>query len=240
MGLLVVLGGCGVLYRAPAPIPTISYATPDRSSPRDLLILLPGRGDHAASFAEEGIVAIARQADPRLDVIAVDATAGYYIHRNLITRLMEDVIRPARAHGYRRLCIAGISMGGLGALLFAQHHPDAVSDVIAVAPFLGDDDVIDEIERAGGLASWQPPANLDPDVDYQRGLWRWLKGCTDGSARCPRLFLGFGAEDRFLRAERLLAAVLPPNQVAVVPGGHEWEPWRKLFATLLPRACLAK
>lgn len=231
--LCLGLAGCGLVFRAPAPIPTIAYAGADRAAPRDLLMLLPGRGDRAASFADQGLVRIAQQADPRLDVIAVDATTGYYIHRNLIPRLMEDVVQPARARGYRDLRIAGISMGGIGALLFAQHHPDAVSDVIVVAPFLGDDEVIEEIERQGGVTAWRPPAKLDPD-DYQRDLWRWLKSCTDGTARCPRIFLGFGSEDRFVRAHRLLAAALPPGQVAVVPGGHDWDPWRQLFATILP------
>src|SRR5512134_819648 len=84
--LCLWLAGCGLVFRAPAPIPTIAYAGADRASPRDLLMLLPGRGDRAASFADQGIVRIAQQADPKLDVIAVDATTGYYIHRNLIPR----------------------------------------------------------------------------------------------------------------------------------------------------------
>jgi pimeloyl-ACP methyl ester carboxylesterase len=235
MATLVLFAGCGVFYRAPAPIATIAHDGADRSSPRDLLLLLPGRGDRAASFEKQGIVRIAQQADPRLDVIAVDATVGYYIHRSLASRLMEDVVEPARARGYRHVRIAGISMGGTGALWFARRHPDAVSDIVVVAPFLGDDDVLEEIERAGGVTAWQPPAHLDPD-DYQRDLWRWLKSCTGGTARCPRIYLGFGAEDRFIRAHRLLAAVLPPGQVAVVPGGHDWDPWRKLFAILFAAA----
>jgi pimeloyl-ACP methyl ester carboxylesterase len=235
MAVLVGWCGCGLFYRAPAPISTIPYTGADRTSPRDLLMLLPGRGDDATSFSEQGIVRIAQQADPSLDLVAVEATLGYYIHRNLIPRLMEDVVQPARARGYRSLRIAGISMGGIGALLFAQRHPEAVSDVIVVAPFLGDEEVIEEIERAGGVKAWRPPAQLDPD-DYQRDLWRWLKGCTEGSTPCPRVLLGFGSEDRFVRSHQLLAAVLPPEQVAVVPGGHDWEPWRKLFATLLSAA----
>jgi len=76
---------------------------------------------------------------------------------------------------------------------------------------------------------------VDPE-DYQRELWRWLRGCTVlHSQPCPRIFLGFGSEDRFARAHRLLASVLPPTHVATVPGGHTWEPWRQLFAALLPR-----
>jgi pimeloyl-ACP methyl ester carboxylesterase len=231
---LLALSACGLFFRAPAPIRAIWYPSADSASNRDLLVLLPGRGDRAATFAGEGIVDLARRSVPGLDVVAVDATTGYYIHRNLTQRLMADIFDPARARGYRSTWISGISMGGLGALLFAQFHPGAVTDVIAIAPFLGDEEVIDEIERAGGVLRWSPPANIDAD-DYQRALWRWLKGCAEERDVCPRIFLGFGSEDRFVRAERLLAAALPPDQVVVVPGGHDWAPWRKLYAALLPR-----
>jgi pimeloyl-ACP methyl ester carboxylesterase len=233
LGLLSA-ASCGFFYRAPAPVPTVPYLADDRSSAGDLLVLLPGRSDRAGAFAEQGVVAIAKRAAAGLDVVAVDATLGYYIHRNLTQRLMADVFEPARARSYRSRWIAGISMGGIGALLFAQHHPEAVTDVIAVAPFLGDDEVLAEIECAGGVAAWRPPTEIDPD-DYQRDLWRWLKACTEQRQSCPRIFLGYGAEDRFVRAHRLLTAVLPPSHVAVVPGGHDWGPWREVFATLLPR-----
>ena len=228
------VAGCGLFFRAPAPIATIPYAAGDQASARDLLMLLPGRGDRASTFADEGIVKIAKASVPNVEVVAVDATTGYYIHKNLIDRLMADVIEPSRAKAYRSTSISGISMGGLGALLFAQRHPEAVSAVVVVAPFLGDEEVITEIERAGGIGRWTPPARIDPD-DYQRKLWVWLKACTEHREPCPRIFLGFGSEDRFVRAHRMLAAVLPADQVVVVPGSHDWEPWRQAYAALLPR-----
>lgn len=229
---VVEAAGCGLFFRAPTPVATIVYPSPDRSG--GLLVLLPGRGDRARSFSDAGIIDIARQAIPGSAVISVDATLGYYIHRNLSERLEADVFAPARAQGYRAIWLAGISMGGLGAALFAQRHPTDVAGIVLVAPFLGDEPVLAEIEAAGGLRQWQPPASLDPD-DYQRGLWRWLAGCTKNPGRCPRILLGFGSSDRFVRAHRLLAAELPPEDVVEVPGGHDWAPWRALFEALLPK-----
>ncbi len=231
--MMVATAGCGLFFRAPAPIATIRYSSSSTPA-KELLVLLPGRGDRARSFADAGVVDIIKRASPALDVVAVDATVGYYIHRNLRERLDLDVIEPARSRGYRSIWVAGISMGGLGSLLYAQQYPRAIAGVLLVAPFLGDEDVIAEIERAGGLALWKPPSTIDPE-DYQRDLWRWLKSCVTKPGTCPRILLGFGSGDRFVRAHRLLAAVLPPDQVVEVPGEHAWEPWRLLFTALVPR-----
>ena len=48
-----------------------------------------------------------------------DIHLSYYITRTAIQRLREDVILPARASGYKRISLAGISLGGLGALYHA-------------------------------------------------------------------------------------------------------------------------
>jgi pimeloyl-ACP methyl ester carboxylesterase len=225
--------GCAWMFRAPTPIATIRYPAADAGG-SELLVLLPGRGDRARSFAEAGIVDLVRRERPSLDVVAVDATFGYYIHRNLPERVRTDVVEPARAHGYRSVWVAGISMGGLGAALFAEKNPGAVQGVLLLAPFLGDEPVIAEIEAAGGLRSWAPAATIEPD-DYQHMLWRWLKGCTTAPASCPQILLGFGSSDRFVRAHRLLAAALPADHVVTVPGGHDWGPWRGLFTAFLPK-----
>ena len=236
MSLLLVFGvstiGCGLFFRAPTPVATISY--PSAPAATDLLILLPGRGDRARSFADAGIIDIIRKTAPQLDVISVDATLGYYLHRNLSERLQADVMEPARAHGYGSIWLAGISMGGLGSALFAEKHPTELAGIMLIAPFLGDEAVVAEIEAAGGVRTWQPRSPSDPD-DYQRGLWRWLKSCTTQPGSCPRILLGFGTGDRFVRAHRLLAAILPAEDVVEVPGGHDWGPWRMLFTALAPK-----
>ncbi len=224
---------CGWFFRAPSPVATIRYPSA-KGTADDLLVLLPGRAARAHSFAEQGIIDIVNHTSPGVDAVAVDATLGYYIHRNLPERLDVDVIEPARAHGYRAIWLAGISMGGLGTVLYAQRHPKSVAGVMLVAPFLGDEPVIAEIEAAGGLHQWVPPPSIDPE-DYQRELWRWLKSCTARPESCPRILLGFGSDDRFVRAHRLLAAEMPASQVVEVPGGHTWGPWQKLFAALLPK-----
>jgi hypothetical protein len=44
-----------------------------------------------------------------------------------------------------------------------------------------------------------------------------------------KIVLGFGTEDIFFEQCRILAEVLPPEQVFTVSGGHDWPTWKKLF-----------
>jgi pimeloyl-ACP methyl ester carboxylesterase len=228
------LSGCTLFFPAPTPMHTSAYPARAGMQSPSLLVLLPGRGDSAEQFDKHGITKMVRQLPTPVDVVAVDAGLGYYMRATLRVRLSEDVIGPARATGYRSIGVGGISMGGLGALWYAEQRPGDVAGVLAIAPFLGDDDVIDEIERAGGVAKWTPVKPIDPD-DYQRRIWLWLQGCTRQPSTCPRIYLGFGKSDRFVRAHRLLAAVLPADQVLQVEGDHDWGPWQRVFEQTLPR-----
>jgi pimeloyl-ACP methyl ester carboxylesterase len=236
--LLACLSACSILYPAPTPIRATYYAKSPAAQEKTLLLLLPGRSDTAADFEKQGFIATARKSGAPIDLVAVDARVGYYIGKTLGKRVAEDVVVPARARGYRSLWLSGISMGGIGALIYAQQHPNEVDGVLAIAPFLGDEDVIKEIDQAGGLAKWKATGKAEPG-DYQRELWRWLGHCLPQTPTrtqgCPRIFLGFGTSDRFVRAHRLLAAELPANQVLEVPGEHEWAPWLRVFALALPR-----
>ncbi len=82
------------------PLPTISPPTDERKG-KSLIVMLPGRGDRAESFRTAGFLDTA--ADHAFDVIAVDAHLGYYKERNLIPRLHNDVILPAKKDGYEKI-----------------------------------------------------------------------------------------------------------------------------------------
>lgn len=223
--------GCSIFYPTRVPIPAVYHSAGD-SAADAVLVMLPGRGAGPEDYQESGFVRMIGESGLSLDAIAVDAHFGYYYSRTLIDRLRQDVILPTREKGHRRVWLLGISMGGLGALLFAQAHPDLIEGVVVLAPFLGDDEVIEEIVNAGGLANWVPPDPIDPD-DYQRSLWRWLKQYAGTPAGLPKIHLGWGSQDNFARANGLLARVLPTSQVYTAPGGHTWKPWIEMFAAFL-------
>ncbi len=204
-------------------MPTVG-ATEAGARGETLVVLLPGRGDRAQAFAEHGFVEAG--ASDAFDVVAADAHFGYYADRSFIERLHEDVVRPARERGYSRIWLAGISMGGMGAILYTDAHPAMVDGLVLLAPYMGEDALTAAITDAGGLAAWSGESAAGKP--YQRRLWRWLQGATGPQGSLP-IVLGYGRDDRLAPAANLIADRLPPARVVTTPGGHRWPIWRRLW-----------
>jgi len=201
------------------------------------MVFLPGRGDSAEGFAENGFVAEVQRRGYSIDMVATDATLGYYTRGVFSERLAEDVVQRRRARGYKEVWLVGNSMGGLGTFLYSRQRPvGEVTGLLALAPYLGSDsDLLDAIRSAGGLARWRAPQKMAKlnDGNYDRELWRWLQAVTLSKEPGPQLYLGYGRDDKLSRTDALLAAALPKERVYVTPGGHNWATWRKLFSTFL-------
>jgi len=233
----VAITACGWILSGGSVLHTLRYPSPERPCDH-LLVLLPGRGSKAADFAKEGLVQAVRDAGVAVDMVAADARLPLYFGGRVVTMLERDVMQPAREQGYRDIWLAGISLGGLGALLYTENHPHEVSGVILLAPFLGDPPLIEEIQRAGGVRGWEPGAV--EAAEYQRHLWAWLKEVSMTPDAFPPIYLGFGREDRFAAGHELLATILPRDRVFTGDGGHEWSTWRPLWGTILAHADLPR
>ncbi|WAS92178.1 alpha/beta fold hydrolase [Nannocystis punicea] len=183
-------------------------------------ILLQGHGDAPDEFVRHGFVAELKAAE--VDVIVADAHSGYYADKSTEARLYEDIVAPARAAGYARVWLVGISMGGMGAIWTASMHPGKIDGVVLLAPYLGRRRTLRAIEAAGA-ENWQPQAETGP-WDYE--IWRWLKLAS--AARNPPIFLGYGTEDGD-RGRAMLGRMLPPEHVFTRPGGHDWRTWTELW-----------
>lgn len=232
-----LIGACALrvpavakLLPTSAPLAVLRYESPGPYARKELLVLLPGIADTAASFEGQGFVAAAQQRP--LDVWAVDAHIGYYANRTVLDRLHEDVVMPARTLGYRSITLAGVSLGGFGSLLYVGRYPGLIARVMLIAPYLGEPEIVHAV-AATGLAAWTPSARAGQD--YEQRLWTWLQGyATERVALMPQLYLGFGDADSFASAHRVLSAVLPSDRVAIVQGGHTWSVWRQLWNRLHP------
>lgn len=198
----------------------------DRTAPTRL-IMLPAAYSGPGDFVQAGFVQAARAR--RLDVDLVFAGFGLeeVTGRSVVGRLHEELILPARALG-SAVWLGGISLGGYLALCCAERHAEDLAGLCLFAPYLGSHIVTGEIERARGVAGWQPAALADDDDE--RRIWRFIKTLRGG--RLP-VHLGLGREDRFGARHRLMAAALVAENVDTVAGGHDWPTWLKLWERFL-------
>lgn len=209
----------------------VSFLKGGKPDGRELVVFLPGRWSRGEEFEREGFFEIASKRWPDARLVAPDLHLGYYKNRSMARRLDEDVIQPARSSGVRKITLVGISMGGLGALIHEMEYPGQVDEIILLSPFLGEDQVLSEIETAGGLRKWNPgPA---ADADFSRKLWLNLREKWLDHAHRPRVLLGCGNEDRLAASNRLFAReFVKSDQQRWIPGSHDWPTWRALFASL--------
>ena len=204
---------------------------PEPSTDRIMLVMLPSAKARPQDLVQWGFVRALRERSLPIDVVAVEAHLGYYLERSFSKHLTHDIIAPARARNYQRIWLMGISLGGMGSLIYTREHPADIEGVILLAPFLGARGTIAEVVRAGGLARWQPGA-IKPDDDEHR-LLAWIKAYQPAASALPKIYLGYGTDDRFAAASKMLAERLPAAQVVTIPGGHDWATWIHLWQHLL-------
>ncbi len=125
--------------------------------------------------------------------------------------------------------IAGLSMGGFGALRNGFKYADtfgcvaALSSAITVLdptfhPIAGDKAVFGDLEAAA-----------QTDKNYQVCYEQLKQRVTAGEATMPRVYLACGTDDEFISSTRALRDQLVADGVALTydeqPGGHEWDFW---------------
>lgn len=206
----------------------VIYDNAPGGAKRVLLIMLPGAADKPQDFVEQGFIRALRERNLTVDVAVVDAHMDYYFEHTIVERLHQDVVVPAREQGYEHICLLGVSLGGMGCLLYLREHAD-IDSVILLAPFLGSRGTIADVTKAGGFQHWIPDSKTDDD---ERKFLAWLQAYPFDDLALPKIYLGYGAEDRFAPASQLLAGLLPLPQVTAIPGGHDWRTWLALWVNL--------
>lgn len=234
---LATLAACGLVQRtSTVPLRVLHEPAVCASRPDTLLVMLPGASSLPEEFLHERFVLALRERRLALDVVLVDAHPGYYKDRTILERLQADVIVPARAKGYRKIWLVGVSLGGLGALIQARAQPADADGLMLLAPYLGEPRITDAVRADGGLRAWRgaAPDPVPGDVDLR--LWQWLQAYATDPAQRPPLVLGYALGDRLAPANKLLGDSLPADRVFTTTGGHDWPEWRLLWSRMLDRA----
>ena len=191
------------------------------------MVWLPGAYHSAQEILDAGFSQALAARRLSLDLTLVDLELEHVNDRCPLARLRSEIVLPAREAG-ASVWLAGISLGGFFALEYAATHPEDLDGLCLLAPYLGNRMLTGEIAGARGVAEWRPGELAE--TDEERRIWRYIKSrCADS----PPLYLGFGREDRFAAAHRLLAEVLPADSVAVIDGGHDWRTWSRLWEKFL-------
>jgi len=214
-------------------IDAVRHVAPSADAQRVLLVMLPGYGMERDDFARHGLIQAVHQRGWPVDVIAARPDLDLYLDGTVAERLHAEVVLPAPS-APPALWFLGVSLGAMGALLYAQRYPRHVAGVILLAPFLGTPGLIAEVAEAGGLAHWDPGGVRPADVERQ--LLIWLKDHRLVAPDALELYLGYGRGDRFARGAALLAQELPPPRVVLTDGGHDWETWKRLWRQVLDRS----
>lgn len=221
-----MLPSCALFPRAtPTPVATLACG---EANGGELVVFLPGRWSRVEEFEREGFFEIARKRWPDARLVAADLHLGYYKNQSIARRLHEDVILPARRSGVERVRIVGISMGGLGALIYDAEYPGQADELILLSPFLGEEDALREIEAAGDLKNWRPGPVAEKD--FSRKLWLQLRENRLVKDNPTKVHLGCGFEDRLAASNRLFAReFLQSDAQQWITGGHDWPTWRSLL-----------
>ena len=192
------------------------------------ILFLPAAYTDPEDFVRAGFVSAVRDRELPLDLVFAELNLQHLTDRTILRRVRHELVLPARALGCRSIWLCGISLGGFIGLSFAERYASEIDGLCLLAPYLGNHMIVGEIERAHGIAAWDP-GDPAPDDDERR-LWRFIKSEPGGRVA---IRLGYGREDRFANGQRMLADALHPSQVQVIPGGHEWPVWSQLWADFL-------
>ena len=207
-----------------------------------MLYLLHGNRGEARDFTDEAHVRetaddlIRRGEIPPALIVMPDAGSSWYVDRRerMETAFLEDLLpeveRSLPALGSRRgRVIAGVSMGGYGALRFVLERPDlfAAAALLSPAIYVPVPPNFSPARRDGPFGAH----GFDP------ADWRALNypSLFDGYLRAGTpvpLYLFSGRDDELDIAgeTRTLDALLTksgqPHELHFLPGGHSWSVWR--------------
>lgn len=204
--------------------------------PKTILVLLPGAYDTPQDYIDQNFVKEVKNRNIYADIQIVDAHIGYYTNAQIVKRLEDEVVTPAKSKGYEKIWFVGISLGGYGSLLYSMSHPTALEGVFLIAPYMGAKEVHMDVQSQGGLTTWINKNEASTDLN----LWHWLKGYALPSSDMPKLFIGFGDNDRFAQPNGLLADALRKERRMTIPGGHDWKTWFQLWTQFLDTSSLQR
>ena len=228
-----------------------SYST-DTTKQYPVLYLLHGYTDNYTAWRDKGqINDIANQliaAGDACEMIIVMPDAGtdqdgYYNMEGwnyedyFFKELIPYIEKEYRAIGDKQhRAVAGLSMGGGGAVGYAQHHPEMFSSAYGISPWLGVDDPA-EGRRTPGDARMEKLMK----ANYENNCNNFLKKVDDETKkelRTVRWFIDIGDDDFLFDLSSEFISLMRksgiPYQLRVRDGSHTWVYFQQGVTLALP------
>lgn len=195
---------------------------------------MPGLGDGANIFAQQNLIDALQKCNDSLNIVALDSHLGYFSNRTIITRLNTEVIAPAKAQGIDNIWVIGVSLGGLGSLLYSVNHPDDLTGLILLSPYLGEKEDLESLLKSSDLYNWQPKQTND----FQT-LWFSLIELSR-SEKLSNIYMGTGNQDRYIAQQDQFSKLLNESNTIKIEGKHQWSTWNQLWNPLLHKTSLCR
>ncbi|MFN8052701.1 MAG: alpha/beta hydrolase-fold protein [Acidimicrobiales bacterium] len=207
------------------PVAWSRAVTVDR--PEAVVLCLHGKGDdHRFAFDDIHLHDVAAAAAAPVAIVSVDGGEDSYWHRRATgidpQAMLFDELVPlvtTTLGATLPMYLVGWSMGGYGALLAAETHPDLVAGVCATSPalFLHASDVV-------------PGAFDGPDDYTAHDVYAGVDRLPDDGARVR---IDCGSEDPFFTADRRFADLLVDATTAWTDASHDAGYWRSVASAQL-------
>lgn len=214
-----------------------SYDKKDRRFP--VVYLLHGLSGHFDNWTERTKIE-EYAASHDLIIVTPEGGDGWYTDSSsvpidkfesyIIKELIPEIDRKFRTAANREnRSIAGLSMGGYGAIKFGLKYPEMFS---IVGSFSG---AFDAPSRGlGGAKTWPSILSVfgadGSDTRKQNDIFSLVRSLSENQrTSLPFIYLDCGTEDFLFKTNREFAALLVelkvPHEYRQLPGGHTWEYW---------------
>ncbi len=227
------------------------YAASGRRYP--VVYLLHGYTDDESAWIQFGEVNLAadRGIDgrefPPLIIVMPDAGVSWYIndHQNkvryedmFIRELIPHIDKTYRTRPKKEFRgVAGLSMGGWGALVFSMRHPDMFAACAAFSAAVWTDEEYSAMEEKEYISMLGPvfgprpsgKARLTAHFESYSPLEQ-AKTMSVDTLQKVRYYIDCGDDDELIRGNSALHVILKdrkvPHEFRVRDGGHTWSYWR--------------
>ena len=157
-----------------------------------------------------------------------------YLNRELMPHVAARYRIVTETHGR---AIAGVSMGGYGAMLSMLKRPGAY---VFAANFAGAVNFAQDTELQKMLSPTFDPRALGPEKSAQRDAVDVMKlTAAADPALMPYVYIVTGADDHLLPQNLTFREALQARKIRhelhIVPGGHEWIVWDEQLPPMLAR-----